>query len=124
MHNTCHGSGRSSMHFDYADEFPHVVVVLQFVEGTEDELGNVQDGEWLPLYDAFACFIDTPSATEKYNAMQIKHQLDRYMYYAYGADIKPNTRIRFEGVEYEVETDAEDQGGMHEIMRVALKRVS
>lgn len=106
------------------DEFPHKVVVLQYVEGSEDELGNVQDGEWLTLYDAFACFIDTPTATEKYNAMQMKHQLDRYMYYPYGADIKPNNRIRFEGVEYEVETDPEDQGGMHEFMRVALKRVS
>lgn len=112
------------MHFDYADEFPHTATVLHFVEGSEDELGNVQDGEWLTLYDVFACFIDTPTATEKYNAMQIKHQLDRYMYYAYGADIKPNIRIRFDGIEYEVETDAEDQGGMNEIMRVALKRVS
>lgn len=105
------------------DEFPHNVVIKQFVEGEDDGFGGSTKPEWTVKEANFTCFIDTPNATERYNAMQLNHKLDRYMYFPYRTDIIPGMRVIHDDITYETETKAEDQGGMHEIMRIALKEV-
>lgn len=105
------------------NEFPHTVVIKKFVEGADDGMGGELPPDWTVKEENFSCFIDTPTAKEVYNAMQLNHKLDRYMYYPYRTDILPDMRVVHDDVVYEAETKAEDQGGMHEIMRIALKEV-
>lgn len=45
------------------------------------------------------------------------------MYFPYRTDIMPGMRVIHDDTIFEIETKAEDQGGMHEIMRIALKEV-
>lgn len=123
------------------DEYPHTVIIRHLVEEktddsgqveydelgnpiyVEDELGNNVSSDWQVFDDNFECFIDTPSADEKYAAMQVNHRLDRFMYYPYRTDVLTGMRVEHEAVLYEVALKAEDQGGLNEIMRVALKEV-
>lgn len=105
------------------EEFPHIVVIKEYGSGIEDGMGGELPPDWTTKEENFVCFIDTPTAKERYNAMQLNHKLDRYMYYPYRTDIVPGMRVIHEDTTYETETKAEDQGGMHEIMRIALKEV-
>lgn len=124
------------------DEYPHVVNVLQLIEvetdetGSveydelgnpiyiEDELGNNVSTNWQSVNDAFVCFVDTPKSFEVYTAMQNNHKLDRFMYYPYNTDITAGMRVEHDGTLYEVTKKPENQGGLNEIMRVALSEVS
>ena len=105
------------------DEFPHTVVIKEYVSGIDDGMGGEKPPDWVEKEADFACFIDTPTAKEVYNAMQLNHKLDRYMYFPYRTDIMPGMRVIHDDTIFEIETKAEDQGGMHEIMRIALKEV-
>lgn len=103
------------------DEFPHVAVLQEYKEVT-DKYGNVIRENWTDG-ETIQCFIDTPSAQQQYNAMQINSRLDRYMYYPYRTDIEKGMKVRFDGELYEINRKPEDQGGMHEIMRASLAEV-
>jgi len=106
------------MHYD---EFPHEVEVIQKRKVSDGAGGFKTD--WHPV-DDFAAFVDTPSSKEQYYAQQLGNPLQRYMYYPYRTDLTSSMRLRYEGEIYEFASRAEDQGGQHEIMRVALKLVT
>lgn len=101
------------------DEFPHEVSVQ--VEGRVSDGSGGHTSGWTELFQMEA-FVDTPSSREQYEAMKLNNPLDRYMYYPYRTDVVPNMRVLFDGDTYEIAGMPEDQGGQHEIMRVALKR--
>ncbi|WP_430623187.1 phage head closure protein, partial [Bacillus velezensis] len=63
--------------------------------------------------------MDTPTSKEQYYAQQLGNPLERYMYYEYRSDLTSSMRLRFEGEIYAFAGRSEDQGGHHEIMRVA-----
>jgi SPP1 family predicted phage head-tail adaptor len=105
------------MHYD---EFPHTVEVVE-KQRISDGAGGYKT-EWMPV-DTIEAFVDTPSSKEQYYAQQLSNSLDRYMYYPYRTDLSSAMRLRYEGEIYEFAGRPEDQGGQHEIMRVALKLV-
>lgn len=108
------------MFFDPADEFPHEVTLLTLKEVNDGMGGKTK--KWVPGETLFG-FMDTPTAKEQLYAMQMSQKLDRYFYYPYGQELPPNYRIRFENIDYEIAGEGEDQGGMHEVMRMPLKKV-
>jgi len=106
------------MHYD---EFPHEVEVVQ-KKKVSDGAGGFKI-VWHPV-DDFAAFVDTPSSKEQFYAQQLGNPLQRYMYYPYRTDLTSSMRLRYEGEIYAFAGRPEDQGGQHEIMRVALKLVT
>ncbi|MGG2111917.1 phage head closure protein [Lysinibacillus pakistanensis] len=101
-------------------EFPHEVEVVE-KRTTADDSGD-RKTQWIPI-DTIESFVDTPTSKEKLLAHQVQNPLDRYMYYPYRTDLKSDMRLRYEGEIYAFAGRPEDQGGQHEIMRVALKLV-
>ncbi|HAU33065.1 MAG TPA: phage head-tail adapter protein [Lysinibacillus sp.] len=106
------------MHYD---EFPHEVEVVQKKKVSDGAAGF--ETKWLPV-DTIDAFIDTPTSKEQYYAQQLGNPLQRYMYYSYRTDLTSSMRLRYEGEIYAFAGRPEDQGGQHEIMRVALKLVT
>ena len=106
------------MHYD---EFPHEVEVVQ-KKKVSDGAGGFKT-EW-SLVDTLETFVDTPTSKEQYYAQQLGNPLQRYMYYPYRTDLTSSLRLRYEGEIYAFAGRPEDQGGQHEIMRVALKLVT
>ncbi|SPU38225.1 phage head-tail adaptor [Lysinibacillus capsici] len=102
-------------------EFPHEVEVVRKRKVT-DGAGGFKT-EWFPV-DTMEVFVDTPTSKERLLAHQVQNPLDRFMYYTYRTDLKSDMRLRYEGEIYAFAGRAEDQGGQHEIMRVALKLVT
>ncbi|MFL0365377.1 phage head closure protein [Pseudobacillus sp. 179-B 2D1 NHS] len=102
------------------DEFPHEVTFTALTSIPDG--GGGSEKEWKP-FTTIEGFMDTPTSRERYEAMQLNNQLDRYLYYPYGTEVKPNMRVTFEGETYEIAGRPEDQGGQHEIMRLPLKLV-
>lgn len=102
-------------------EFPHTVEVVE-KKLISDGAGGFKT-DW-DLVDDFAAFVDTPSSKEQYYAQQLGNPLQRYMYYPYRTDLTSSMRLRYEGEIYAFAGRPEDQGGQHEIMRVALKLVT
>jgi len=107
------------MHYD--DEFPHEIEVVQKKKVSDGAAGF--ETKWHPV-DTIECFVDTPTSKEQYYAQQLGNPLERYMYYEYRTDLTSSMRLRFEGAIYAFAGRPEDQGGMHEKMRVALKLVT
>lgn len=103
------------------DEFPHVVEVVE-KRTTTDDTGD-RETKWIPV-DTIEAFVDTPTSKEKLLAHQVQNPLDRYMYYPYRTDLKSDMRLKYENEIYAFAGHPEDQGGQHEIMRVALKLVT
>ena len=103
------------------DEFPHVVTVL-IKQPIRDDMGGIKDEQWTPVFNMNG-FVDTPTSRERYQAEQMQNPLDRYLFYPYRTDIDSAMRITYENELYELAGRPEDQGGQHEIMRVALKLV-
>lgn len=101
-----------------SDEFPHSVEVKRKTS-VPDGTGGYTTG-WATVFSMMG-FLDTPTSRERYEAQQMKNPLDRYLYFPYRTDITPAMRLTCEGETYEFAGRAEDQGGQHEIMRVALK---
>ena len=106
------------MHYD---EFPHEVEIVQ-KKKVSDGAGGFKT-EWA-LVDTLETFVDTPTSKEQYYAQQLGNPLQRYMYYPYRTDLTSSMRLRYEGEIYAFAGRPEDQGGQHEIMRVALKLVT
>lgn len=106
------------MHYD---EFPHTVEVVE-KKRISDGAGGFKT-DWFPV-DTMEVFVNTPTSKEQYYAQQLGNPLQRYMYYPYRTDLTSSMRLRYEGEIYEFASRAEDQGGQHEIMRVALKLVT
>ncbi len=106
------------MHYD---EFPHEVEIVQ-KKKVSDGAGGFKT-EWT-LVDTLKTFVDTPTSKEQYYAQQLGNPLQRYMYYPYRIDLTSSMRLRYEGEIYAFAGRPEDQGGQHEIMRVALKLVT
>lgn len=102
-------------------EFPHEVQVVE-KKRVPDGTGGFKT-EWVSV-DTIEAFVDTPTSKEKLLAHQVQNPLDRYMYYEYRTDLTSSMRLRYEGEIYAFAGRAEDQGGQHEIMRVALKLVT
>ena len=102
------------------DEFPHVVTVLDKTFIPDGRGGGVES--WNPVFNMNG-FVDTPTSRERYQAQQLQNPLDRYLFYPYRTDISSTMRITYENEVYELAGRPEDQGGQHEIMRVALKLV-
>jgi len=106
------------MHYD---EFPHEVEIVQ-KKKVSDGAGGFKT-EWV-LVDTLETFVDTPTSKEQYYAQQLGNPLQRYMYYPYRTDLTSSMRLRYEDEIYVFAGRPEDQGGQHEIMRVALKLVT
>ncbi|MGE7940626.1 phage head closure protein [Lysinibacillus xylanilyticus] len=103
------------------EEFPHEVEVVQ-KRKVSDGAGGFKT-EWFPV-DTIEAFVDTPTSKERYYAQQLNNPLERYMYYPYRTDLTSTMRLRYESEVYAFAGRPEDQGGQHEIMRVALKLVA
>lgn len=106
------------MHYD---EFPHEVEIVQ-KKKVSDGAGGFKT-EWT-LVDTLETFVDTPTSKEQYYYQQLGNPLQRYMYYPYRTDLTSSMRLRYEDEIYTFAGRPEDQGGQHEIMRVALKLVT
>ena len=109
------------MFFSPFDEFPHEIEILKQQSVPDGSGGSSK--QWV-LISTFDGFMDTPTSKELLYAMQMAKKLDRYLYYPYGHQLDSTARLRFENVDYELAGEGEDQGGMHEIMRVPLKKVT
>lgn len=116
-----HAERRNSMYFSPFDEFPHTVEVVE-KKRISDGAGGFKT-EWFPV-ETIEAFVDTPTSKEQYYAHQLGNPLQRYMYYPYRTDLTSSMRLRYEGEIYAFAGRPEDQGGQHEIMRVALKLVT
>lgn len=103
------------------DEFPHEVEVVQ-KRKVSDGAGGFKT-EWYPI-DTLEVFVDTPTSKERFYAQRLNNPLERYMYYEYRTNLTSSMRLRYEGEIYAFAGRPEDQGGQHEIMRVALKLVT
>ena len=103
------------------DEFPHTVEVVQKKKISDGAGGFKTD--WHPV-DTIEAFVDTPTSKERFYAQQLDNPLERYMYYEYRTDLTSSMRLRYEDEIYAFAGRPEDQGGQHEIMRVALKLVT
>ena len=108
------------MFFNPFDEFPHKIIKLE-LQTVKDGMGG-STKRWNPNGD-FDGFMDTPTTKEQLEAMQMSVTLDRYLYYPFTLELPSNARVRFEKIDYEIVGEGEDQGGMHEKMRVPLKKV-
>lgn len=109
------------MFFDAMNEFPHTVEVVQKKKVSDGAGGSKT--KWFPVATLEA-FIDTPTSKEQYYAQQLGNPLERYMYYPYRTDLTSSMRLRYESEIYAFAGHPEDQGGQHEIMRIALKLVT
>ncbi|MGE8004382.1 phage head closure protein [Lysinibacillus sp. NPDC093216] len=103
------------------DEFPHTVEVVQ-KKKVSDGAGGFKT-EWVPV-ETIEAFVDTPTSKERFYAQQLDNPLESYMYYEYRTYLTSSMSLRYEGEIYAFAGRAEDQGGQHEIMRVALKLVT
>ncbi|MFJ8262716.1 phage head closure protein [Rummeliibacillus sp. NPDC094406] len=104
------------------DEFPRLVEIYELVQGEEDDSGGFGEDEPKTLFQMMA-FVDTPTSQEQYTAMQMQNPLDRFMYYPYRKDVLETHFVLCDDDKYKIAGKPEDQGGMHEIMRVPLKLV-
>lgn len=104
----------------YRDEYPHGVVFQTFTKVPDGAAGHTK--KWINVLE-FNGFLDTPSSREIYKAHQLNNPLDRNLYYPYRTDIDPKMRCTCEGDTYELVGRPLDQGGQHEVMKVALKLV-
>ncbi|GLC89335.1 phage head closure protein [Lysinibacillus piscis] len=102
------------------DEFPHTTKIKEEKSVPNGSGGSTKKWEVTNKID---CFMDTPSTSRLVEMKQLGVSFHRDVYYPYGTLIPVTARIEYEGVEYTAAGDAEDQGGMHEIMRLPLKRV-
>ena len=103
------------------DEFPHVVTVLK-KQPIRDAMGGIKDEQWTLIFKMNG-FVDTPTSRERFIAQQTQNPVDRFLFYPYRTDLDSAMRITYENEMYELAGRPEDQGGQHEIMRVALKLV-
>lgn len=109
------------------DEFPHKVVFKKENQPESDGGGGYVPGTggWNNIdINDFYGFLDTPSSREIYQAHQLQHPFDRYLYYPYRTDITTDMHIECEGDTYEIVGKPLDQGGQHEIMRVSLRLIN
>lgn len=104
----------------FPDEFPHTITVLK--KTSIPDGGGGSEVTWNPIL-TMKGFVDTPTSRERYQAQQLQNPLDRYLFYPYRNDLDSAMRITYENELYELSGRPEDQGGQHEIMRVALKLV-
>ncbi|PUB12623.1 phage head closure protein [Paenisporosarcina sp. OV554] len=102
------------------DEYPHVVVFQTFTKVPDGAAGHIK--AWKNVLE-FNGFLDTPSSREIFKAHQLNNPLDRNLYYPYRTDVDPKLRCTCEGDTYELVGRPQDQGGQHEVMKVALKLV-
>ncbi|MCJ0932925.1 phage head closure protein [Virgibacillus halodenitrificans] len=109
------------------EEFPHQVIFQVYTEPQSDGGGGYLPGTggWFNLdQEDFYGFLDTPKSGEIYQAQQLQHPFDRYLFYPYRTDIKTDMRVTCEGDTYELVGKPLDQGGQHEIMKVSLRLVA
>lgn len=108
------------MFSDPMDEFPHTVKIKE-----KQSVSNGSGGttvKWIEIGE-LDCFVDTPTSSRLVEMKQLGVSFHRDIYFSYEDSIPLTARIEFEGVEYTAAGDSEDQGGMHEIMRLPLKKV-
>lgn len=104
-------------------EFPHRIVIEKQGPPIPDELGGfISNGTESIEVDAF---VDTPKTFERLEAQKLEHTFDRYVYVKNNIgnliDTKQD-RILYQDVSYRIVSDLEDQGGIGEIYRFAIKR--
>ena len=102
------------------DEYPHTVTFWE-QRKIPDGAGGNEIG-WASVL-SIQGFLDTPNSREIFIAQQRENPLDRNLYYPYRTDINENMRCSCEGDTYELVGKPQDQGGQHEVMKVALKLV-
>lgn len=102
------------------DEFPHIAKIKEEKSVSNGSGGSTKKWE---VTNEFECFMDTPSSSRLVEMKQLSVSFHRDIYFSYEESIPLTARIEFEGVEYTAAGEAEDQGGMHEVMRLPLKRV-
>jgi len=104
------------------DEFPHEVTIFKYQEKQSDGGGGYLPAKWVESH-RFNGFLDTPESNEIYQAEQLNHPFNRYLYYPYGENLTIANRVKCEGEIYELASNPMDQGGQHEVMKVALRLV-
>lgn len=107
------------------DEFPHTATLKELV--SVQNVGSIgTTKKWLPLEEnsELECFVDTPTTDRIVEASKLGITIHRDLYCEYGIEISPEWRIEYEGQDYAIAGDIEDQSGMHEIVRIPLKRVT
>lgn len=109
------------MFFDAMNEFPHTVEIVEKRKVPDGAGGSTTTWVTVATLEAF---VDTPTSKEQYYAQQLNNPLSRYMYYQYRTDLTSAMQLRYENEIYAFAGRPEDQGGMHEKMRVALKLVT
>ncbi|MBD1223290.1 phage head closure protein [Virgibacillus halodenitrificans] len=104
------------------NEFPHEVEFQSYTPPQPDGGGGYLPGTggWT-TFNKIDGFLDTPTSNEIYQAQQLQHPFDRYLYYPYRTDIKTDMRVTCEGDTYELVGKPLDQGGQHEVMKVSLR---
>ncbi len=108
------------MFFDPMDEFPHTVNIKEEKSVPNGSGGSTK--KWVKTGE-LDCFVDTPTSSRLVEMKQLGVSFHRDIYFSYEESIPLTARIEYEGIEYTAAGDAEDQGGMHEVMRLPLKRV-
>lgn len=112
------------MRFNPRNEFPHKAKLIIPGQQVSDGGGGYTIEE--STTQEIQCFIDTPNSSQKFNAMKLNQQLDRYMYVPYSLleviDTKTMT-LEYSNKMFEFSSELEDQGGMNEVLKVALKEV-
>lgn len=108
------------MFFDPMNEFPHVAIIKE--EKSVDNGSGGSTKKWIKMGE-IDCFMDTPSSSRLVEMKQLGVSFHRDIYFSYEESIPLTARIEYEGAEYTAAGEAEDQGGMHEVMRLPLKRV-
>ncbi|MEK4700367.1 phage head closure protein [Solibacillus sp. FSL R7-0668] len=103
------------------DEFPHEVT-LKVLKNVPNGSGGVTK-KWVPERNV-DCFVDTPSTNRLVEASKLGITIHRDLYCEYGEEIPTTVRIEYEGIDYVMSGDTEDQGGMHEVLRIPLKKVT
>ena len=102
------------------DEFPHNAVLVKPGMRVSDGGGGYLEAPSQQIL--IRCFVDTPNAMQRYNAMKLEQSLDRYLFVPYGVQIDTtNDLLRYDNELYEFTGQLEDQGGMHEVVKVGLK---
>ncbi len=105
----------------YTTEFPHEINIITrtvtksdtypFKETVSETVTDVKG------------FMDTPSTSERLNYHNMQKNLTRALYVPYSVKLERTDVIMYDGKEYEIIGDVEDQGGQHEVNRIPLKEV-
>lgn len=105
----------------YMSEFPHDVDIITRATVRSESYPYTEEVQETVV--PVKGFMDTPSTSQSLQFHQMKLTLSRVLYAPYEVQLKRTDVIMYDGKEFEIIGDAEDQGGQHEVNRIPLKAV-